>query len=101
MTQTLPAKPVPIERLGAAAGMGRSAFHLHFRAITSLSPLQFQKALRLMEACRLILSRGKSVSQVAFEVGYERASQFSREYARTHGQPPTRDRRQAPDRWTR
>ncbi|GKS85921.1 AraC family transcriptional regulator [Acidovorax sp. SUPP1855] len=90
-----PARPVRIEQLAAAAGMGRSAFHLHFRAITSLSPLQFQKALRLMEARRLILSQGKSMSQVAFEVGYESASQFSREYARMHGQPPTRDKRQA------
>lgn len=90
-----PARPVRIEQLAAAAGMGRSAFHLHFRAITSLSPLQFQKALRLMEARRLILSQGKSMRQVAFEVGYESASQFSREYARMHGQPPTRDKRQA------
>ncbi|WP_284398909.1 AraC family transcriptional regulator [Acidovorax sp. SUPP2825] len=65
-----PARPVRIEQLAAAAGMGRSAFHLHFRAITSLSPLQFQKALRLMEARRLILSQGKSVSPVVFEVGY-------------------------------
>ncbi|GKT23049.1 AraC family transcriptional regulator [Acidovorax sp. SUPP3334] len=87
-----PAQPVPIERLAAAAGMSRSAFHLHFRAITSLSPLQFQKALRLMEARRLILSQGKSMSQVAFEVGYESASQFSREYARMHGRPPTKDK---------
>ncbi|WOI47035.1 AraC family transcriptional regulator [Acidovorax sp. BLS4] len=90
-----PARPVRIEQLAAAAGMGRSAFHRHFRAITSLSPLQFQKALRLMEARRLILSQGKSMRQVAFEVGYESASQFSREYARMHGQPPTRDKRQA------
>ncbi|GKS90755.1 AraC family transcriptional regulator [Acidovorax sp. SUPP2539] len=90
-----PARPVRIEQLAAAAGMGRSAFHRHFRAITSLSPLQFQKALRLMEARRLILSQGKSMSQVAFEVGYESASQFSREYARMHGRPPMRDKRQA------
>lgn len=90
-----PARPVRIEQLAAVAGMGRSAFHQHFRATTSLSPLQFQKALRLMEARRLILSQGKSMSQVAFEVGYESASQFSREYARMHGQPPTRDKRQA------
>ncbi|MDA8445812.1 AraC family transcriptional regulator [Paracidovorax valerianellae] len=53
-----PAQPVSIERLTAAGGMGRSAFHLHFRAITSLSPLQFQKHLRLMEAHRLIRSQG-------------------------------------------
>jgi AraC-like DNA-binding protein len=86
------AKPIKIERLAAAAGMSRSAFHLHFRAITSLSPLQFQKQLRLMEARRLILSKGKSLSQIAFDVGYESASQFSREYARMYGQPPIRDK---------
>lgn len=85
-------KPVTIERLAAAAGMSRSAFHLHFRAITSLSPLQFQKQLRLMEARRLILSKGQSLSQVAFDVGYESASQFSREYARMYGAPPIRDK---------
>lgn len=92
------ARPVQIERLAAAAGMSRSAFHLHFRAITSLSPLQFQKHLRLMEARRLILSKGKRLSEVAFEVGYESVSQFSREYARMYGQPPIMDKRAASDR---
>lgn len=86
------AKPVKIEHLAAAAGMSRSTFHLHFRAITSLSPLQFQKQLRLMEARRLILSKGDSLSRVAFDVGYESASQFSREYARMFGRPPIQDR---------
>ncbi|GAA0765718.1 AraC family transcriptional regulator [Ideonella azotifigens] len=89
------AQPVQIERLAAAAGMSRSAFHQHFRAITSLSPLQFQKHLRLIEARRLILSKGKNMSQVAFEVGYESASQFSREYTRMYGQPPIRDKQAA------
>lgn len=92
------ARPAPIEHLAAAAGMSRSAFHLHFRAITSLSPLQFQKHLRLMEARRLILSKGKRLSEVAFEVGYESVSQFSREYARMYGQPPIMDKRAASDR---
>lgn len=92
------ARPAQIERLAAAAGMSRSAFHLHFRAITSLSPLQFQKHLRLMEARRLILSTGKRLSEVAFEVGYESVSQFSREYARMYGQPPIMDKRAASDR---
>ena len=91
------ARPAQIERLAAAAGMSRSAFHLHFRAITSLSPLQFQKHLRLMEARRLILSKGKRLSEVAFEVGYESVSQFSREYARMYGQPPIMDKRAASD----
>jgi len=93
-----PARPAQIERLAAAAGMSRSAFHLHFRAITSLSPLQFQKHLRLMAARRLILSKGKRISEVAFEVGYESVSQFSREYARMYGQPPIMDKRAASDR---
>nr|WP_297526261.1 AraC family transcriptional regulator [uncultured Roseateles sp.] len=93
------AKPVTIERLAAAASMSRSAFHLHFRAITSMSPLQFQKQLRLMEARRLILSKGRSLSQVAFDVGYESASQFSREYARMYGQPPIRDKQAVSERW--
>lgn len=92
------AKPVNIERLATAAGMSRSGFHQHFRAITSLTPLQFQKQLRLIEARRLIVSSGKVVSQVAFDVGYESTSQFSREYTRMHGQPPTRDKRVALDR---
>lgn len=93
------AKPVQIERLAAAAGMSRSGFHQHFRAITSLTPLQFQKQLRLIEARRLIVSSGKILSQVAFDVGYESASQFSREYARMYGQPPNKDKRAAVARW--
>jgi transcriptional regulator GlxA family with amidase domain len=75
------ARPLPIERLAAAANMSRSTFHQDFRAVISLSPLQLQKHLRLIEARRLILSKGKSPGQVAFEVGYESVSQFSREYA--------------------
>jgi len=86
-------RPLPIERLAAAADMSRSAFHKHFRAITSLSPLQFQKQLRLIEARRLILSQGMTSSRAAFEVGYESVSQFTREYARMHGRPPIRDRK--------
>lgn len=88
-------RPLSIERLASAAGMSRSAFHLHFRAVTSLSPLQFQKRLRLMEARRLIQSNCKTLSQVAFDVGYESASQFSREYTRMYGQPPIVDKRAA------
>jgi AraC-like DNA-binding protein len=93
------AKPVQIERLAEAAGMSRSGFHQHFRAITSLTPLQFQKQLRLIEARRLIVSSGKILSQVAFDVGYESTSQFSREYTRMYGQPPTSDKRAASARW--
>ncbi len=89
------AQPLPVERLAAAAGMSRSAFHQHFRAITSMSPLQFQKHLRLIEARRLLLSEGRSLSQVASDVGYGSSSQFSREYARMYGQPPARDKQAA------
>ena len=93
------AQPLPVERLAEAAGMSRSTFHQHFRAITSLSPLQFQKHLRLIEARRLILSMGHTLSQVAFEVGYESTSQFSREYTRMYGRPPTKDKQAVCDRW--
>jgi AraC-like DNA-binding protein len=84
-------EPVRVEQLAAAARMSPSAFHRQFKALTSLTPLQYQKRLRLLEARRLLVSRGQSVETVAFEVGYESASQFSREYARTFGAPPKRD----------
>ena len=86
------ARALTIDELADAAGMSRSAFHRHFRAVTSLSPLQFQKQLRLIEARRLLISEGKSASRAAFEVGYASVSQFTREYARLHGRPPVRDR---------
>ncbi|WP_394780412.1 AraC family transcriptional regulator N-terminal domain-containing protein [Undibacterium sp.] len=82
---------LPVERLAAAAGMSPSSFHHHFRAVTSLSPLQFQKQLRLIEARRLMMAEGLSPSIAAFAVGYESASQFTREYGRMFGQPPARD----------
>jgi AraC-like DNA-binding protein len=85
------AKPLPVEQLASMAGMSRSAFHVHFRAATSLSPLQFQKQLRLIEARRLMLSDGVSASSAAFAVGYESVSQFNREYSRLFGLPPVRD----------
>jgi AraC-like DNA-binding protein len=84
-------QPLPVERLAAAAGMSLSSFHQHFRAVTSLSPLQFQKQLRLIEARRLMMAEGVSGSSAAFAVGYENVSQFSREYARMFGLPPGRD----------
>lgn len=89
------AKPVPVERLAAIAGMSPSSFHQHFRAVTSLSPLQFQKHLRLIEARRLMLSEGRSASNAAFDVGYESVSQFTREYRRLFGLPPVRDTKAA------
>lgn len=84
-------QPLPVERLADAAGMSPSSFHQHFRAVTSLSPLQFQKQLRLIEARRLMLAEGLSASGAAFEVGYESVSQFTREYGRLLGLPPAKD----------
>ncbi|MFL1485402.1 AraC family transcriptional regulator N-terminal domain-containing protein [Marinobacter sp. LN3S78] len=87
------ADPVSIERLASEAGMGRSAFHKHFRTVTSVTPLQFQKQLRLIEARRQMLEHGKSASRAAFDVGYQSVSQFSREYARLFGLPPVAARK--------
>lgn len=84
-------KPLPVDELAATAGMSLSSFHRHFRAFTSLSPLQFQKNLRLIEARRLMMSEGTSASSAAFNVGYESVSQFNREYARMFGLPPIKD----------
>ena len=85
------ARPLPVERLAAVAGMSTSSFHRHFLAATSLSPLQFQKRLRLIEARRLMLAEGVGASSAAFAVGYESVPQFTREYGRLFGAPPVRD----------
>jgi AraC-like DNA-binding protein len=82
-----------IEALCEATGMSRASMHRHFQALTGLSPLQYQKQLRLQEARQLLLA-GDSASEVAFAIGYESASQFSREYLRQFGAPPARDVRQ-------
>ena len=71
--------------------MGVSTLHHHFRALTSMTPLQYQKQLRLYEARRRMLVDGLDAASAAFEVGYESASQFNREYSRVFGQPPMRD----------
>jgi AraC-like DNA-binding protein len=89
------AKPLRVEQLAAVAGMSPSSFHQHFRSVTSLSPLQFQKQLRLIEARRLMISDGASASSAAFSVGYESVSQFTREYGRLFGLPPVKDARAA------
>ena len=94
------ASPLPVERLADVAGMSVSGFHLHFRSITSLTPLQFQKQLRLIEARRKLLSEGASINSAAFDVGYESIHQFTREYGRMFGQPPARDIREAKTRLT-
>jgi AraC-like DNA-binding protein len=85
------AKPVRIDELAAIAQMSPSSFHRQFKALTSFTPLQYQKQLRLLEARRLMTARGFNVEAAGFQVGYESASQFSREYARTFGAPPKRD----------
>lgn len=82
---------VSIDSLAARAHMSPSSFHHHFKLVTSMSPLQYQKQLRLLEARRLMLAHGADATRAAFEVGYESASQFSREYARMFGAPPRRD----------
>jgi AraC-like DNA-binding protein len=84
-------RPLTVNRLAAVAGMSPSSFHHHFRAVTSLSPLQFQKQLRLIEARRLMISEGMSASSAAFAVGYESVPQFTREYGRMFGLPPVKD----------
>jgi len=84
---------IRIADLAAIARMSPSAFHRQFKALTSLTPLQYQKQLRLLEARRLMVTRTSSVEAAAFEVGYESPSQFSRDYARLFGAPPKRDLR--------
>jgi AraC-like DNA-binding protein len=82
---------IRVERLATAAGMSVTSFYRHFKALTSLTPVQFQKQLRLHEARRSMLANGGTVRQAAFEVGYESVSQFTRDYARLFGAPPRRD----------
>jgi AraC-like DNA-binding protein len=86
--------PIRIEDLADIAQMSSSTFHRQFRALTSLSPLQYQKQLRLLEARRLMISSAVNVETACFEVGYESPSQFSREYTRMFGVPPKRDVKQ-------
>jgi AraC-like DNA-binding protein len=85
------AKPLRVEELAHIAGMGTSTLHHHFRALTAMSPLQYQKQLRLQAARGRMLVDGLDAASAAFEVGYESASQFNREYSRFFGQPPMRD----------
>jgi AraC-like DNA-binding protein len=84
-------KPLRVEQLATIAGMGRSTLHHHFRALTAMSPLQFQKQLRLRAARQRMLVYELDAASAAFEVGYESASQFNREYRRFFGKPPMRD----------
>jgi len=85
------AQQLRIDDLAAKAGMSTSTFHHHFRSMTALSPLQYQKHLRLQEARQLMLTEHLDAATAAFHVGYESPSQFSREYSRLFGAPPLRD----------
>jgi len=85
------AAPLSIEQLAARVQMSAPSFHQHFRALAAMSPLQYQKRLRLNEARRLMLNDHLDAATAAFKVGYESPSQFSREYARHFGAPPRRD----------
>ncbi len=85
------ARPLRVEELAEVAGMAVSTLHHHFRALTTMSPLQYQKQIRLQAARARMLADDVDAATVAFEVGYESASQFNREYSRLFGQPPIRD----------
>jgi transcriptional regulator GlxA family with amidase domain len=84
-------KEVDVPALAQTANMSRSAFFKHFKEVTAMSPIQYQKRLRLHEARRLMLETGGSAESSCFKVGYKSASQFSREYSRMFGIPPARD----------
>lgn len=85
------AEPLRIEVLAERVGMSESSLHHHFKAVTNMTPMQYQKQLRLYEARRLMLAEGLDVGAAGFNVGYQSASQFSREYRRFYGLPPARD----------
>ena len=85
------AKTLRVEELAELSSMGVSTLHHHFRMLTSMSPLQYQKQLRLQSARNLMLNNGMDAASAAFEVGYESPPQFNREYSRFFGQPPIRD----------
>ncbi|PBC04646.1 AraC family transcriptional regulator [Mesorhizobium sp. WSM3860] len=84
-------EPIDVKGLAALAHMSNAAFHRHFKAATAMSPIQYQKQVRLLEARHLLIAQPGNAARVAFAVGYESASQFSREYARQFGLPPARD----------
>lgn len=82
---------IKIENLAGIANMSTSAFHKHFRKMTAMSPLQYQKILRLQEARKMMLSDSADVATAAYRVGYESATQFNREYKRLFGDSPRRE----------
>ena len=85
------AKPIRIEDLAERVNMSSSSLHRHFKAVTSISPLQYQKQLRLLKARQLMLAENADAVSTAYQVGYESPSQFSREYSRMFGAPPIQD----------
>ncbi len=85
------AEPIAMEALASVTAMGLSTFHRRFKAVTGMSPLQYQKQIRLLQARSLLVAGSGSATEIAFEVGYESPSQFSREYARAFGLPPAKD----------
>jgi len=85
------AEPLRVDTLAEMAALSVSAFHRHFKAVTALSPLQYQKQVRLLRARSLLIAGEGNVTSIAFGVGYESPTQFSREYARQFGMPPSRD----------
>lgn len=85
------AKPLRVHTLAEMAAMSPSAFHRRFKSVTAFSPLQYQKRIRLLHARTMLVTGCQSVTSAALEVGYESATQFSREYARAFGLPPARD----------
>jgi len=91
--------PIAIPDLARRVGMSPSSFHKRFKIITSTTPLQYQKELRLIEARRLLKTGSASVTTAAFDVGYESPNQFSREYARKFGVPPSKDIANATGDW--
>lgn len=84
-------KPLRVEHLAEHANMSTSSFHRHFKEVTSMSPLQYQKQLRLLTARQMMLVENADATQTAYQVGYESPSQFNREYSRMFGAPPIRD----------
>jgi len=84
-------KPLRIESIARELGMSLSGFHAHFKAVTAMSPLQFQKQIRLQEARRLMISENLDAAEAGYKVGYDDASHFNRDYKRHFGEPPARD----------
>jgi transcriptional regulator GlxA family with amidase domain len=85
------AAPIRVEELASMARMSRSSFHQQFKAVTAMSPVQYQKRLRLTQARHILLAENADAQSAAYRVGYQSVSQFSREYARMFGAPPIRD----------